>query len=203
MGELQRIGVYGGTFDPVHVGHLVTALDVKTALGLDRMLLVPANAPWQKLGTRALTAADDRVAMLRAAVAGVDELEVSTVDLDRGGETYSADTLRDLAGANAGAALFLIVGADVARDLHTWARLDEVRDAATLVVVDRVGDAARDHVTRLRDEGWRVEPVPVTALDVSSSDVRCRIAEGRPIHYLVPPGAIHVMRERGLYARLG
>jgi nicotinate-nucleotide adenylyltransferase len=199
----EKIGVYGGTFDPVHVGHLVTALDAKVALGLDRMLLVPANAPWQKVGNRRVTPAADRVAMLEAAVEGVDALEVSTVDVDRGGPTYSADTLADLTAAFPDAELFLVVGTDVARELHTWVRVDDVRRLATLVVVDRAGDGGKAEVDQLRLYGWRAEYVPVTALDVSSSEVRCRLAEGRPIDYLVPAGSIRVLRERGLYAHLG
>lgn len=197
----SRIGVFGGTFDPVHIGHLVAALDTRVALGLDRMLLVPANVPWQKVGDRAVTPAPDRLAMLRAAVDGVEGLDVSTVDIDRGGATYTADTLADLSAHDPHAAFFLVVGADVARELNTWVRPHEIRQRATLAVVDRGHDRADGDAHALRAGGWRVEHVRITALEVSSSDVRCRMAEGRPIDFLVPPGAIRVIEERHLYAR--
>ena len=92
----QRIGVFGGTFDPPHVGHLVTAVNVRHSLGLDRVLLVVANQPWQKVGTRAITPAGDRLALVEAAVQGVDGIEASAIEIERGGESYTADTLRQL-----------------------------------------------------------------------------------------------------------
>lgn len=192
----------GGTFDPVHVGHLVTALDVRCALGLAEVLLVPANEPWQKVGTRSVTPAADRVAVLRAAVEDVDGLSVSTVDIDRGGLTYTADTLADLAVQHPGAALVLVLGADVARDLHTWRRTDEIRARCSLAVVDRAGSALTGAAEEaLRTEGWRYERVAVPALGVSSTMVRERLAAGQPVDFLVPPAAIHCIRERGLYAQ--
>lgn len=191
----------GGTFDPVHIGHLVAALDVRHDLRLDRMLLVPANAPWQKVGERAITPIEDRVAMLRAAIAGVEGLEVSTIDVDRGGPTYSADTLADVAREVPGAEVYLVVGADVAADLYTWARTDEVKSLATLAVVARA--RVKPDLEALRLDGWTCERVDVPALDVSSSMIRRRVAEGRPIDFLVPAGAIHCIRERRLYARGG
>jgi nicotinate-nucleotide adenylyltransferase len=197
----DRLGVLGGTFDPVHIGHLVVALDVRAALGLAEVLLVPANEPWQKVGTRVVTPAADRVAVLTAAVDGVDGLSVSTVDVDRGGPTYTADTLADIGARRPGAELVLIVGTDVARDLATWKRTDEVRSLAALAVVDRAGDHERLDWERLRADGWRYERVEVPRLDVSSTMVRERLASGRPVDFLVPAAAIHCIRERGLYAR--
>jgi len=200
----RRLGVLGGTFDPVHIGHLVTAVDVRAALVLDEVLLVPANEPWQKVGTRAVTPARDRLAVLEAAVRGVDGLSVSSVDVDRGGATYTADTLADLAAPSQhpGAELVLIVGADVARDLHTWRRTGEIRSRCSLAVVNR-GEARLSAADgdALAAAGWRWEEVGVPALDVSSTMVRERLAAGRPVDFLVPPAAIHCIRERGLYAQ--
>src|SRR3954471_10021926 len=116
----ERIGILGGTFDPVHVGHLVAAVNVRHALSLDRVLLVVANIPWQKVGSRAVTPAEDRYAMVAAAVGEVPGLEASRIEIDRGGHSYSADTLAEVAGAEAGAQLFLVIGADVAGELATW-----------------------------------------------------------------------------------
>jgi nicotinate-nucleotide adenylyltransferase len=207
----RRLGVLGGTFDPVHVAHLVVANEARCALALDEVTLVPANEPWQKVGTRPITPAADRLAMLQAAVsdarrAGVEGLSVSTVDVDRGGPTYTADTLAELsdecARGGTDVELVLIVGADVARDLHTWRRTEEIRARCTLAVVNR-GDAvlAGGEEAALREAGWRFEQVAVPALGVSSTMVRDRLSAGRPVDFLVPPGAIHCIRERGLYAQ--
>lgn len=190
----QRIGVFGGTFDPVHVGHLVAAVNVRAALGLDRVLLVVANVPWQK-SDRPLTAAVDRLAMLEGAVAGVEGLEASAMEIERGGESVTADTLAALAEAHPGAELFLVVGADVAATLDTWRRIDDTRAVASLVVVDRPGAPAVD------PQGWaRVDRVGIPLLDVSSSDLRERARAGRPLNFLVPDGAIAEIHRRGLYA---
>ena len=199
MAGRRRVGVLGGTFDPVHVGHLVVGADVRHALDLDVVLLVVAASPWQKTGTREITPAADRLALVEAAVDGVEGLEASSIEIDRGGPTYTADTLAALGGEGVGDDLFLIVGADVANLLDTWVRPDEVRARATLVVVGRPGSHADPR--SLRDAGWRVEHVDVPALDVSSSDLRARLAAGRPVDGLVPPLAVREIEKRGLYAR--
>jgi nicotinate-nucleotide adenylyltransferase len=193
-GSVAAIGVFGGTFDPPHVGHLATALEVRSALGLDRVLLVVANRPWQKVGTRSITAAADRFAMVEAAVSGVEGLEASAVEIERGGDSFTADTLRTLAGRNPGAPLHLVLGADAAAGLHTWERVDEVRAMASLVVVERSGAEPA-----AIPAGWRGCVVPVTRLDVSSTDLRRRVAEDRPVDFLVPPGVVSCIRDRHLY----
>ena len=189
-----RIGVLGGTFDPIHIGHLVVAVNAKHALSLDRVMLVVANEPWQKVGARELTPARDRLAVATAAVAGVEGVEVSDIEIERGGTTYTADTLEDLAALHPEAQLFLIVGTDVADDLHTWKRVEVIQNLTTLAVVNRPGAQA----VKLPD-GWRTERVDIPALDVSSSEIRTRAAAGLPLDYLVPAAAIHCIRERGLY----
>lgn len=193
-----RIGVLGGTFDPVHIGHLVTAVEVRAALGLDVVLLVVANVPWQKVGQRAVSRAEDRLAVVQAAVAGLEGVEASRIEVDRGGESYTVDTMAELARADPGADLLLIIGSDVAAELHTWVRVDELRSLCRLVVVDRPGAASTAAVPT---EGWRRTDVVVPHLEVSSTDLRARVAEGRPIDVLVPPAAVHEIRQRGLYAR--
>lgn len=193
----MRIAVFGGTFDPIHVGHLAAAVSVHSALSLDRTLLVVARVPWQKVATRDVSPAEDRYAMVAAAVAELDVtgVEASRLELDRPGESYMADTLDALAAQEPGAALILVVGSDVAHELMTWVRWQDVRDMATLAVMRRGG--APDLPTL---KGWRTVSVDIPALDVSSSDLRRRLAEGRPVEGLVPPAAVHLIRERGLYA---
>jgi len=192
-----RIGVLGGTFDPVHVGHLVAAVNARSALHLDRVILMVANIPWQKAGQRALTSAEDRHALVAAAVGDVEGLEAGRLEIDRGGVSYTAETLVELGEANPRASLFLIVGWDVAGELTTWERWEEVQLLATLVVVNRPG-AGRP--AGLDDAGWQVEEVTVPNLEISSTDLRERAAAGRPLDYLMPEAAVHCLRARGLYA---
>src|SRR5690242_20810671 len=131
----ERIGVFGGTFDPVHVGHLVVAVNVRHDLHLDRVLLVVANVPWQKIDARVVTPAEDRYAVVEAAVGDVTGVEASRIEIDHGGASYTADTLEELLRRSPGAELFLVVGADVAPQLSTWERVERVRELSTLVVV--------------------------------------------------------------------
>ena len=135
----QRIGLFGGTFDPPHVGHLVTAVNVRHALKLDLVVLMVANDPWQKQGTRSISPAADRVAMVRAAVSGVDGLVAGDDEIRRGGPSFTADTLAALAARYPDAQLFTILGDDAASGLSTWSRIDEVVAMSQLVVVDRPG----------------------------------------------------------------
>lgn len=197
IGTSQRIGVFGGTFDPVHVGHLVAAVNARHTLQLDRVVLMVANVPWQKAGMRQVTPADDRYAMVAAAVSGVPGLEASRLEIDRGGPSYTADTVAALRLAHPGAELFVIVGWDVSSELASWERFEEVRDLATLVVVNRPGAPAP---VGLVQEGWRLVEVAVPNLEISSTDLRARAATGRPLDYLVPEAAVRVIRQRGLYA---
>ena len=189
----QRIGVFGGTFDPPHVGHLVTAVNVAHVLDLDPVILMVANVPWQKLGTRTITAAEDRLAMVSAAVADVPRLVAGDHEIRAGGHSYTADTLATLAAAHPGAELFTIVGDDAAAGLQTWERAREVVERSRLVVVDRPGAP----VERDPEVHWvRVE---VPRLEVSSTDLRERFTDGRPLDYLVTEDVLGVIRSRGLY----
>jgi nicotinate-nucleotide adenylyltransferase len=193
-----RLGIYGGTFDPIHVGHLVLAVNVRHELALDRLLLVPANRPWQKVGTREITPAEDRFALVEAAVAGIDGLEASRLEIDRGGTSYTADTLAELAASDPDAELFVIVGSDAAAGLTTWERAEEVRAAATVVVVGRPGS---DADTGSELPGWRTERVRMPLLEISSSDLRQRFADGRPVEFLITQPVIDCIRGRRLYVR--
>jgi nicotinate-nucleotide adenylyltransferase len=196
----QRIGVFGGTFDPIHVGHLVAAVNARDAVGLDRVILMVANIPWQKTGTRAVSTALDRLALVEAAVGGVRGLEAGRMEIDRGGESYTSDTLALMHEASPGDELFLIVGWDVAADLTSWERLEEIQGLATLVVVNRPGSG---RPRALEDAGWRVVEVTVPNLEISSTDLRGRAAEGRPLDYLIPEAGVRCIRSRGMYAGRG
>jgi nicotinate-nucleotide adenylyltransferase len=193
----ERIGILGGTFDPVHVGHLVAAVNSRHHLGLDRVVLMVANIPWQKAGVRRVTPAEDRLAMVTAAVGGVPGVEASRLEIDRGGPSYTADTVSQLRDLHPGAELFVIVGWDVSAELATWERHEEIRDMATLVVVNRPGTPPP---VGLMEQGWRLEEVTVPNLEISSTDLRARAATGRPLDYLVPEAAVRVIQERGLYS---
>lgn len=188
-----RLGVFGGTFDPVHVGHLVTAVNVRHSLALDRVLLVVANDPWQK-SDRVATVASDRLAMVEAAVADVPGLEASAIEIERGGPSYSADTLAELKRRYPGAELHLVLGGDAAAGLPTWERADELADLATLVVVTRPGAEAA-----APPPGWSWIGVEVPRLEVSSTDLRARFVDGRPLDWLVTEPVVRVIRSRGLY----
>lgn len=190
----QRIGVFGGTFDPPHVGHLVTAVNVRHALQLDRILLVVANVPWQKLGERSITPAADRLAMVEAAVAGVPGLEASGLEITRGGPSYTADTLQELTTLYPGCELYVVVGSDAAGGLLSWERAEEVRARSTVVVVDRPGNEGDQP-----PPGWRWVRVEAPRLEVSSTDLRARFVDGRPLDYLLTPAVIDCIRARRLY----
>lgn len=188
----ERIGVFGGTFDPVHVGHLVAGVDTRAALGLDRVLFVVAGDPWQKRGS-VIASAVDRLALVVAAVADVDGLEASDVEVQREGPSVTADTLEALVAPDR--ELYLMLGADAVANMETWRRLDETRHLATVVVIERAGDIH----TEPPGAGWRFERVAIPRLDVSSTDIRERLANGRPADGLVPAAAMQVIRSRGLY----
>jgi nicotinate-nucleotide adenylyltransferase len=190
---MQRIGLFGGTFDPPHVGHLVTAVNVRHALALDVVILMVANVPWQKEGARAITPAGERLAMVEAAVRDVRGLIAGRTEIDLGGPSYTADTLTALAAEHPDAALYTIVGDDAAAGLPSWERYEEVVARSKLVVVDRPGAPVElPAVTE-----WIHVEVP--RLEVSSTDLRARFVDGRPLDYLVTRPVLDVIARHGLY----
>jgi nicotinate-nucleotide adenylyltransferase len=193
----MRIGIYGGSFDPIHVGHLVAAVNARDALHLDRVILMVANIPWQKAGARAVSSPEDRLALVEAAVGGVRGLEAGDLEIRRGGESYTADTVAAMHAANPDDDLFVIVGWDVAQHLSTWERFEEIQPLATLVVVNRPGSPRPRY---LEDAGWGVAEVNIPNLEISSTDLRARAAEGRPLDYLIPEAGVLCIRARGMYA---
>jgi nicotinate-nucleotide adenylyltransferase len=195
-----RIGIFGGTFDPPHAGHVAAARAVMAQLGLDRLLLVVANDPWQKAPRRRVSPAEDRLALARAAADGVPGIEVSRTEIDRGGPSYTVETVEALrreaeeAGRPA-PDIFLIVGADLVESLPTWERVDDLRRLVTLVIVSRPRSPRRPD-----PDGWRVAHVEGVEVDVSSSDVRALLSAGRSVDRLVPEAVIRCIRRRDMYA---
>ncbi len=188
-----RIGLFGGTFDPPHVGHLVTAVNVRHALALDAVVLMVANSPWQKHGTRPISSAEDRLAMVEAAVADVRGLVAGDAEIRRGGPSFTADTLAKMAECYPGADLFTIVGDDAAAGLTTWERHEEVVARSHLVVVDRPGAPVE------LPAGFDWLHVEVPRLEVSSTDLRARVRDGRPLDYLVTEPVLGIIAARKLY----
>jgi nicotinate-nucleotide adenylyltransferase len=190
----ERLGILGGTFDPPHVGHVAAAVNVRHALALDRVLLMVSNLPWQKVGTRPISPPEDRLAMVEASVDGVEGIEASRLEIDAGGPSYTADTLAALHAEDPGRELFVILGSDAAAGLLTWERWAEVQGRATIVEVGRPGEAPATVLP-----GWRWEQVAVPRLEVSSTDLRARVADGRPIDALVTREVADLIRQGGLY----
>lgn len=188
----MRIGIFGGTFDPPHVGHLLVASDVHAALELDRLILVPSADPPHKQG-RVVATAEQRLEMTRAAVRGDPRFEVDDVELRRSGASYSVDTLREMRERHAGAELFFVIGVDQMREMHSWREPHEVARLACLSVVTRDGDAP--------DEGgpFPHRLVHVTRIDLSATDIRRRVREGASIRYFVPEGVREIIEREGLY----
>lgn len=186
----MRLGIFGGTFDPPHIGHLVVAQEVHFRLGLDRVLWVPAAFPPHKRDLD-ITPGALRLAMVRAAVGDDERFEASDIELRRDGPSYTVDTLRELRERHPDEELFLIVGADQLAELGTWKEPEEIRRLATVVGLARAGERppAREDVSI----------VEVPRIDVSSTEIRRRVAVGDPVSYLIIRGAEDIIRREGLY----
>jgi len=190
----------GGTFDPIHNGHLVAASEVADLFALDEVLFVPTGQPWQK--DRHVTAAEDRYLMTVIATAANPRFSVSRTDIDRGGPTYTTDTLRDLRVLHPDADLYFITGADALGSILNWQGAEELFGLARFIGVSRPGYELTDvHIKaafdRLPDDALHLVEVP--ALAISSTDCRQRAAAGRPIWYLVPDGVVQYVAKRDLY----
>ena len=196
----MRIGVLGGTFDPIHVGHLAIAEEVRARLELEEVCFVPAGAPWMKAG-QALSSAQDRLCMVRKAVEDNPFFRVSTVELERSGPSYTVDTLRELhEDYGPDARLFFILGTDAFERFGEWKEPEGILALATLVVVDRPAImASAEGVEEGMGIGARVEHIRSIRLEISAADIRRRVAEGSSIRYLVPEPVERHIYARGLY----
>ena len=188
----RRIGVMGGTFDPIHHGHLVAASEVADSFGLDEVVFVPTGQPWQKSD---VTESEHRYLMTVIATASNPSFSVSRVDIARAGPTYTIDTLRDVQRLNPDADLYFITGADAIAQILSWRNHDELWELAHFVAVSRPG-----HV--LNTDGLPVEDVSqleIPALAISSTDCRGRVRGGHPVWYLVPDGVVQYIAKHHLY----
>jgi nicotinate-nucleotide adenylyltransferase len=196
-----RLGVFGGTFDPIHMGHLMAGESVRECLGFDEVVFVPAGCPWLKSG-QPVTNACHRLAMVRLAVEGNPRFWVSDTEIRRGGRSYSVDTIEELRLSRDGDSLFLIVGLDALTEMHRWRHPKRLLDLAALVVIERPGSEreGRYSLDRIQVGAWeKVHFVDGPVVDVSASDIRQRVADGWSIKYLVPEAVEVYIRDKGLY----
>ncbi len=192
----RRVGIMGGTFDPIHHGHLVAASEVATLYHLDEVIFVPTGEPWQK-SEREVSPAEHRYLMAVIATASNPRFWVSRVDIDRAGPTYTIDTISDIAAQHPGAELFFITGADALAQILSWKNAEEALQMAHFVGVTRPGYELSDE--HLPSDSVRLLDVP--AMAISSSDCRERVADGRPVWYLVPDGVVQYINKHRLYRK--
>ena len=191
----------GGTFDPIHHGHLVAASEVADRFALDTVIFVPTGQPWQK-ADRQVSRAEDRYLMTVIATASNPRFQVSRVDIDRGGDTYTVDTLHDLRREFPDAELFFITGADALRSIMSWRDWEGMFDLAEFVGVTRPGYELTEEMLPEAHQ-QRVHLIDVPAMAISSTDVRERAAQDRPVWYLVPDGVVQYIAKNDLYRRPG
>ena len=196
----MRIGVLGGTFDPIHLGHLIIAEETRDRLDLEEVCFVPARDPWMKAG-QPLTSGHDRLSMARLAVEDNPFFRVSTLELERSGPSYTVDTLRELQKEyGPEAQLFFILGSDAFARFDEWKDPEGILGLATLVVVDRPGaTASEEAIAQQVGNAGSVERVRGVHLEISAQDIRRRVAEGASIRYLVPEPVERYIYARGLY----
>jgi nicotinate-nucleotide adenylyltransferase len=191
---MTRVGIMGGTFDPIHHGHLVAASEVSSLFDLDEVIFVPTGEPWQK-STRQVSPAEHRYLMTVIATASNPRFWVSRVDIDRAGPTYTVDTIRDIAAQRPGAELFFITGADALEQILSWKDAGDALKLAHFVGVTRPGyDLSDDHLPV-----DSVTLLDVPALAISSSGCRERVVDGRPVWYLLPDGVVQYINKHRLY----
>lgn len=199
MQRIARLGVLGGTFDPVHLGHLIAASEALHAFSLDLVLFVPAGSPWQK---ESFSDPEDRYAMTVLAAATHERFAVSRTEVDRGGPTYTVDTMAELRGFYGdAAALFFILGADALKNLHTWYGLDRLTETTEFIAVGRPGSGDDSPVPV--NTSAVVHKLAIPGVDISSTEVRARVRDGRPIQFLVPHAVAEYIRRNGLYGAEG
>jgi nicotinate-nucleotide adenylyltransferase len=202
-GPLERIGVLGGTFDPPHVGHLWLATLATDALGLDRVLFMPASQPPHKRGRRVSSAAD-RLLMTRLAIAADEHFELCPIEMERPGPSFTIDSVAELLRLYPGSTLYLLMAADSLAQIDTWREPDRLLAMVEWAVGPRPGNPlpARSALrSRFGRAASRIHLLPGPSLDVSASEIRRRVAAGRAIRYLVPVAVEELITERGLYRR--
>jgi nicotinate-nucleotide adenylyltransferase len=187
-----RVGVLGGTFDPFHNGHLEVACAVRDSGLVDVVIVVPANDPWQKA---CVATADQRLEMVRRGIVGHHGIQLSDVDIRRGGPTYTVDTLADISSTHVGDDVTFIVGSDAAAGLPTWHRAEELRRSTSFIVVTRPGTRP----PQLDVEGYDLNLLEIRPVDISSSAIRERVSKGLALTDLVPSAVAEYITDKGLY----
>ncbi len=200
----MRLGIFGGTFDPVHLGHLILAESCREAARLDEVWFVPAATPPHKQG-RPLSDATRRIEMLELAIAGHPQFKVCRLEIERGGVSYTVETLRQIRALVPEAELFLLLGADSLEELHTWREAEVICELALPLVVRRPNHAPRIHeslLSRIGPARWeqiRAHMVDMPLIELSSTEIRHRVAQGKSIRYRVPRAVEEYIRTHGLY----
>ena len=202
MKRRRRIGILGGTFNPIHLGHLLMAQDAMEQVGLDRVKFIPSATPPHKAADT-LASERDRLQMIRLAIRGNDRFDADDIEIQRGGRSYSVDTLTELRRREPRADFYFIIGADSLRELHLWREVERVVSLCTFVTVPRPGFEPKPVVDRRLDAATRrrlrQHVLHGHSCDIASREIRARVASGRPIRYLVPDAVYQYMRRRKLY----
>jgi nicotinate-nucleotide adenylyltransferase len=198
---MQKIGIFGGSFNPIHIGHLIAAQETLDAMKLDKVIFIPAGNPPHK-SQRNLAAAEDRYDMVKLAIQNNPGFEISSMEMERSGKTYSFDTLKELKEQCKDIDMHFIIGFDTLKELHTWRNIQGIFDIVSFVVVNRGNEALEIKQwieDRVRTYGGTIEYVPIPDIEISSTDIRHRIQDGRSIKYLVPDTVEQYIKSRGLY----
>jgi nicotinate-nucleotide adenylyltransferase len=194
---MKKLGIFGGTFDPPHRGHLVVAEDVRRIVGLDELMFIPSCISPHKQ-TRVITAPEHRLAMVGLATQGRPGVTVSDMEIRRGGVSYTVDTVRALRAENPAVGLFVVIGLDNIEDFWNWKDPEEILEMADLIAMTRPG-VARPSLDAFR--GHNVRIVEVTPVDAASSEIRLRLAAGLDVSSLISPGVLQYIQMNGLYGR--
>ena len=194
FGARRRVGIFGGSFDPVHAAHVALAEAAMAELRLDEVRWIPAGQPWQK--ARTMTPAADRVAMLQGAIAHEPRFTLDCIEINRPGDSFTLDTVHALVAAHPRTQWFLLIGQDQYTALHSWRDWQTLLGLVVLAVANRPGDMRQPHA-EVQRFAHRMVPLPM--LDISSTDIRQRVAAGADISHLVPPVVARYIETHGLY----
>jgi nicotinate-nucleotide adenylyltransferase len=195
MAHQKKIGILGGTFDPIHIGHLVLAEEVKDKLGLNGVIFIPCSHPPHKT-KRKLSPVKDRFRMTQLAIEGNRSFSVSDIELKRGGLSYTVDTLRQLKELHPRSQIYFLTGSDMLEEIHTWREPEEIYKLAKMVIATRPGFDKFDPKNRFAKKSTVVE---ITGVDISSSQIRERVKKGQSIKYLVSPRVEEYIKKKKLY----
>lgn len=196
MGRARRVGIFGGTFDPPHIAHVLCATTAMDAAGLDEVVLMPAGDPYQK---GAVASPEDRFAMTCLAAESNPELSVSRMEIDRDGPSYSIETVDALKAQSGDAEIFLVGGSDAFAGIGSWHEWARLLDEVGFVIIPRTPASVKEALAALGSEPEVVLVTGLAQLDISSTDIRARVAEGLPIGHLVPSRVVSYIRDHGLY----